>query len=401
MRLVQRTMFGARASQTHLAEVLLSGLVVRCTPPLSGSRKHSDNTGPDQSVDAENIAYRLDADVRELLRPRLELDAAVSIVRALTQHIEERLGEPVDFAALVPDTKGQRRLPTWAEPFAVAGAALVEQLGLQSEVTTSTVFISYSHDTAAHSDRVLELSNALRAMGVDAELDRYHPRPTYGWPRWYEEHLRPENAKYVVIVCTQFYRNRVEKKMAGDEGRGVFWEGNVIYEYIYDSKSNMRFIPVLLGDESVDAIPVKLRTFTHFRLKSFGLSDIGFTALYRALTGQVSRPGGSSESKREAAPTSEVARLAALPVLTSFAPPEMIGRDDKVEMNGLLSDFRLVRRLVGLTGSIRRIAWSPDGSRLASGGFDHAVHIWDVQSGAANRSMTGHTGVVYGVSWGF
>jgi hypothetical protein len=44
------------------------------------------------------------------------------------------------------------------------------------------VFISYSHDSPEHSERVLALSNRLRALGIDAELDRYHVRPTQGWP---------------------------------------------------------------------------------------------------------------------------------------------------------------------------------------------------------------------------
>jgi hypothetical protein len=43
------------------------------------------------------------------------------------------------------------------------------------------VLISYSHDRPEHSERVLALSNSLRAIGVDAELDRYHGRPPHGW----------------------------------------------------------------------------------------------------------------------------------------------------------------------------------------------------------------------------
>jgi hypothetical protein len=118
-----------------------------------------------------------------------------------------------------------------------------------------TVFISYSHDSAEHSDRVLALSDKLREMGVDAELDQYHVRPPQGWPRWCEEQLRPENAKFVIVICTQTYRDRVENKVAAGEGRGVFWEGGIIYDYLYDDKGNTRFIPVLLSGASEDGIP--------------------------------------------------------------------------------------------------------------------------------------------------
>lgn len=42
------------------------------------------------------------------------------------------------------------------------------------------VFISYSHDSPDYSARVLELANALRGHGVDAELNHYHVRPEHG-----------------------------------------------------------------------------------------------------------------------------------------------------------------------------------------------------------------------------
>src|ERR1700730_8708091 len=95
-----------------------------------------------------------------------------------------------------------------------------------------TIFISYSH-TPEHSQRVFELANALRGQGVDAELDRYHVRPPLGWPRWCEEQLRPEKAAFVLAICTETYRKRVEGKTPADEGRGVFWEGSIINSYLY------------------------------------------------------------------------------------------------------------------------------------------------------------------------
>ena len=99
------------------------------------------------------------------------------------------------------------------------------------------VFISYSHDSEQHSQRVLALANQLRHHGVDAELDQYETRPPQGWPRWCEEQLRPENSEHVLVVCTETYLNRIEGKVPADEGRGVFWEGDVIYSYLYEQKS--------------------------------------------------------------------------------------------------------------------------------------------------------------------
>jgi len=45
------------------------------------------------------------------------------------------------------------------------------------------VFISYSHDSREHMDRVLELSNRLRADGIDCHIDQYEMSLPEGWPR--------------------------------------------------------------------------------------------------------------------------------------------------------------------------------------------------------------------------
>jgi hypothetical protein len=148
------------------------------------------------------------------------------------------------------------------------------------------VFISYSHDSPEHSARVLALSNALRAMGVDVELDRYHVRPPHGWPHWCEEQLRPDVSRFVLVVCTPVYRERVEGRARADEGRGVYWEGAILYNYLYNAKGNLRFIPVLSGDAPETGIPLPLDGHTRYRVGGFDLSDPGFEALYRELTGQ-------------------------------------------------------------------------------------------------------------------
>lgn len=148
------------------------------------------------------------------------------------------------------------------------------------------IFISYSHDSEEHSQRVLALANQLRRHGVDAELDQYETRPPQGWPRWCEEQLRPENSELVLVICTATYLNRIEGKVPADEGRGVFWEGSAIYSYLYDQKGNGRFIPVLFDRKDEANIPRPLRVSTHYQLGAFDFSDAGYTALYRELTHQ-------------------------------------------------------------------------------------------------------------------
>lgn len=188
------------------------------------------------------------------------------------------------------------------------------------------VFISYSHDTREHEERILVLANSLRDHGVDVELDRYHVRPPQGWPRWCEEQLRPENSRYVLAICTQTYRSRIEGKTPANEGRGVYWEGDVIYNYIYDAKANGRFIPIVLSGAKDEDIPLPLQGATRYRLDRFELADEGFEALYRELTEQhaIIKPKLGSivvlKSKTvETAP--KPTPLPAREAVTSFDPP--------------------------------------------------------------------------------
>jgi WD40 repeat protein/tRNA A-37 threonylcarbamoyl transferase component Bud32 len=58
-----------------------------------------------------------------------------------------------------------------------------------------------------------------------------------------------------------------------------------------------------------------------------------------------------------------------------------------------------LRRFEGHTDWIRNLAFSPDGSRLAAGSWNHAVKIWDVATGKALATLNGHSGVVWGVAF--
>lgn len=81
------------------------------------------------------------------------------------------------------------------------------------------VFISYSHDSIEHVQRVLDLSNRLRSEGVDCVLDQYETSPPEGWPRWMDKKIR--NSKYVVMICTEPYFRRVMGEEQEGKGLGV------------------------------------------------------------------------------------------------------------------------------------------------------------------------------------
>jgi len=51
------------------------------------------------------------------------------------------------------------------------------------------------------------------------------------------------------------------------------------------------------------------------------------------------------------------------------------------------------------SASIYSVTWSPGGRVLASGSGDDAIHLWDTQTAQDIRSFTGHYGSVYSVAW--
>lgn len=56
-------------------------------------------------------------------------------------------------------------------------------------------------------------------------------------------------------------------------------------------------------------------------------------------------------------------------------------------------------RSVAVPGYLRACAFSPDGGRIASGGSDRMVRIWDTESGAALGALAGHGGWVDGCAF--
>ena len=124
-----------------------------------------------------------------------------------------------------------------------------------NEARPPTVFISYSHDSPEHADRVLALSDHLRADGIDCILDQYQDSPPEGFPRWMDRQIRA--ADFVLMICTPTYYHRVMGEEEPGKGHGVAWESTLIYQYIYnEGTSNTRFIPILLEGAHESAIPV-------------------------------------------------------------------------------------------------------------------------------------------------
>ena len=86
----------------------------------------------------------------------------------------------------------------------------------------------------------------------------------------------------------------------------------------------------------------------------------------------------------------------------------LIGRTAEIAILGnlfglfaavLLGSFTLRHILRGHTSWIGRIAWSPNGSYLASASSDATIRIWNTHSRACEYTLRGHKNTVYSAAW--
>ncbi|MGD0128556.1 MAG: FxSxx-COOH system tetratricopeptide repeat protein [Terriglobia bacterium] len=141
------------------------------------------------------------------------------------------------------------------------------------------VFISYTHDSVEHMDRVLALSNRLRSEGIDCSIDQYEQSPAEGWPLWCERQV--EKSDFVLVACTETYLRRFKREEAPGVGLGATWEGHFITQELYNAQGrNIKFIPIIFLREDAAHTPFILQGVTRYTVPD------AYELLYRRLTHQ-------------------------------------------------------------------------------------------------------------------
>jgi SEFIR domain len=175
------------------------------------------------------------------------------------------------------------------------------------------VFISYTHDSPDHKERIGWLADRLRCDEVDVRIDQaVRDTPAEGWPKWMEDEIT--SADYILLVCTETYGARYRGEGDPADGRGSRWETSLIRDILYkDPASISRFVPLLPRNATTEDIPFPLRhRATHFQiddyywlLKHLTDEDTMRRAAWRR------EPGGDPESPREGVGSDGTAKFSA------------------------------------------------------------------------------------------
>jgi len=117
IRLVQRALL-PDSRQVHLAEVWLSGLIERTSIV-------------DRTTPADNIEYFLINGARERLLANLRLGEVIDVLSAVSAYVGERVGQPLDFSALIadPTASGDVQIAQGYQSFARVAAGALRQFG--------------------------------------------------------------------------------------------------------------------------------------------------------------------------------------------------------------------------------------------------------------------------------
>ena len=115
-------------------------------------------------------------------------------------------------------------------------------------MTNPSVFLSYSHDSAAHKAWVRKLAEDLRTQGVDATLDQWDLRHGADLVAFMEAGIR--EAERVLMVCSSNYVRKAEQRKGG-----AGYEGMIVTSHVARSTDTVKFIPLVRDNPAEPLLP--------------------------------------------------------------------------------------------------------------------------------------------------
>lgn len=144
----------------------------------------------------------------------------------------------------------------------------------QKEIIQPMIFISYSHDSEAHKDWVLQLATRLRSNGVDVILDRWNLKLGSDMASFMERGL--SKSKRIICVCSENY----VKKANQGKGGAVYEKQIITAEYITDQNTNW-VIPLIKNNSGEKKTPTFLAGRLYISFEEPLLYDTKYEELLR------------------------------------------------------------------------------------------------------------------------
>ncbi len=139
-----------------------------------------------------------------------------------------------------------------------------------------TVFISYSHDSDAHKNWVLQLATRLRSNGVNVLLDRWNLKLGQDVAAFMERGLSESNR--VVCICSETYVNKANNAMGGSG-----YEKQIMIAELLVNLNTSWVIPVIRNNTKPKKVPTFLGGRIYVIFEDDNLYERNYETLLREL----------------------------------------------------------------------------------------------------------------------
>ncbi len=160
------------------------------------------------------------------------------------------------------------------------------------------IFISYSHTSREHIDKVIEIAEDLRADGIEVIIDKWHLKEGDDIHAFMERMVSDPTISRVFIICDRGYAEKADRRSGG-----VGTEAQIISPELYSRMEQSRFIPIVttVDESGRPHLPVFLRNRLYLDFSTDKKFRTAYAKLLDIAFGRVESPsGGPGQSAKGA-----------------------------------------------------------------------------------------------------